>query len=86
MIVSLKFVDRMNIFFKFLCVIVWLVAISNSFTIGIRPMVNPKLIINSTVPNGFAKARAKHGIENVISLLIELQRMKELLKPSLEND
>ena len=49
-------------------------------------MVNPKLIINSTAPNGFAKARAKHGIENVISMLIELQRMKELLNPSLEND
>lgn len=82
----------MNIVFKFLCVIAWLAAISNSFTIGIRPMVNPKLIINSLkstpAPNGFAKTRAKHihGIESVISMLIELQGMREMLNPSLEND
>ena len=49
-------------------------------------MAIPKLIIDSPTPNGFAKARAKHGIESVISLLIELQRMKEMLSPSLEND
>ena len=76
----------MNIFFKLLCVILWSGTISNSFSIGIPSMAIPKLIIDSPTPNGFAKARAKHGIESVISLLIELQRMKEMLSPSLEND
>ena len=86
MIISLKFVYMMKIFFKFLCAIACLAPISNSFTIGIRPMVNPKLIINSPSPNGFAKASAEHGIESVISMLVELQIMKEMLNSSLDNE
>ena len=53
-------------------------------------MHNQESIINSLKstpsPNVFPKTRAKHihGIESVISMLIEMQEMREMLNPSLQ--
>ena len=80
----------MKIYFISLCAMLWLGTISNTFTVGIRPMHNQPLIINSLQstpsPNVSPKTRAKHihGIESVISMLIEMQEMREMLNPSLQ--